>query len=135
MDSILEMAKELGYAIQKDERFVRTQMAQAAADEDKQLQDMIGQFNLKRMAVSGEAEKEQRDEKKIEALNEELRTVYGQIMENEHMVAYNEARTELDKLVNQIAELIAMSAHGQDPADYQEHSCSGDCSCCSGGCH
>ncbi|MBR7092640.1 MAG: YlbF family regulator [Clostridia bacterium] len=134
MDSILEMAKELGYAIQRDDRFVRTQMAQAGADEDKQLQDLIGQFNLKRMAVSGEAEKEKRDEKKIEALNRELRELYDKIMENEHMVAYNEARTELDKLVNQVAELIAMSAHGQDPADYQEHSCSGDCGCCSG-CH
>ena len=134
MDSILEMAKELGYAIQRDDRFVRTQMAQAGADEDKQLQDLIGQFNLKRMAVSGEAEKEQRDEKKIEALNRELRELYDKIMENEHMVAYNDARTELDKLVNQVAEVIAMSAHGQDPADYQEHSCSGDCGCCSG-CH
>ena len=134
MDSILEMAKELGYAIQRDDRFVRTQMAQAGADEDKQLQDLIGQFSLKRMAVSGEAEKEKRDEKKIEALNRELRELYDKIMENEHMVAYNEARTELDKLVNQVAELIAMSAHGQDPADYQEHSCSGDCGCCSG-CH
>ena len=114
--------------------YFRTQMAQAGADEDKQLQDLIGQFNLKRMAVSGEAEKEKRDEKKIETLNRELRELYDKIMENEHMVAYNEARTELDKLVNQVAELIAMSAHGQDPADYQEHSCSGDCGCCSG-CH
>ena len=134
MDSILEMAKELGYAIQRDERFVRTQMAQKAADDDKVLQDLIGEFNLKRMALSGEAEKETRDEKKMETLNQELRDLYGKIMENEHMVAYNEARVDLDKLVNQVAEVISMSAHGQDPAEYQEHSCSGDCGCCSG-CH
>ena len=34
MEPILEMAKDLAYAIQQDERYIRTQMAQAAADED-----------------------------------------------------------------------------------------------------
>ena len=33
MEPILEMAKDLAYAIQQDERYIRTQMAQAAADE------------------------------------------------------------------------------------------------------
>ena len=32
MDQILDMARELGYAIQQDERFIRTQLAQAAAE-------------------------------------------------------------------------------------------------------
>ena len=42
MDQLIEMAKEMGEAIQMDERFIRTQMAQAAADEDEALQGMIG---------------------------------------------------------------------------------------------
>lgn len=42
MEPILEMAKDLAYAIQQDERYIRTQMAQVAADEDEELQGMIG---------------------------------------------------------------------------------------------
>ena len=38
MDQILDLARELGYSIQQDERFIRTQLAQAAADEDEELQ-------------------------------------------------------------------------------------------------
>ena len=42
MEPILEMAKDLAYAIQQDERYIRTQMAQAAADEDEELQNRAG---------------------------------------------------------------------------------------------
>ena len=41
MEKILELAKDLGHEIQHDPRFIRTQMAQQAADEDKELQDMV----------------------------------------------------------------------------------------------
>ena len=33
MDNLIELAKDLAHELQKDERFIRTQMAQAAADE------------------------------------------------------------------------------------------------------
>lgn len=52
MDQILDLARELGYSIQQDERFIRTQLAQAAADEDEELQGLIGEFNHKRAAYS-----------------------------------------------------------------------------------
>ena len=54
MEPILEMAKDLAYAIQQDERYIRTQMAQVAADEDEELQGMIGEFNLARMDLNNE---------------------------------------------------------------------------------
>ena len=45
MDTIINMARDLGHALQGDERFIRAQMAQAAADEDAGLQELIGEFN------------------------------------------------------------------------------------------
>ena len=66
MDQLIEMAKEMGEAIQMDERFIRTQMAQAAADDDEALQGMIGEFNLKRLAVNNEYGKDEKDEQKQE---------------------------------------------------------------------
>lgn len=45
MEDMLELARELARTLQHDERFIRTQMAQAAADEDEELQSLIGEFN------------------------------------------------------------------------------------------
>lgn len=136
MEPILEMAKDLAYAIQQDERYIRTQMAQAAADEDEELQGMIGEFNLKRIAINNETTKDEgeRDGDKLKALDGELREVYARIMQNPHMAAYNEAKTELDRMTGAISSILALAAQGQDPDSYEEGGCSGNCSGCAG-CH
>ena len=134
MEDMLELARELARTLQQDERFIRTQMAQAAADEDEELQSLIGEFNLKRIAVGNETSKEDKDEAKLKTLDGEIRELYALIMANEHMAAYNEAKTELDKLVNDIGTIITMSAQGQDPDAVQTGGCGGNCAGCSG-CH
>ena len=78
MEPILEMAKDLAYAIQQDERYIRTQMAQAAADEDEELQGLIGEFNLKRIAINNETTKEDKDGEK----DVYKRQVFRQAMES-----------------------------------------------------
>ena len=136
MEQILEMAKEIGHAIQQDDRFVKLQMAQSAADNDAALQELIGEFNLKRMAINAEAAKPEaeQDAEKVKQLNVELREVYARVMANESMSAYNAAKTELDKVINGIGAIINMAAQGLNPDDYDEHQCGGNCSSC-GGCH
>ena len=135
MDILMEMAKDMGEALQQDNRYVALQMAQAKADEDQPLQDLIGEFNLKRMALMTEDNKEDKDMEKIKALDEELREVYGRVMENESMKAYNAARVEMDNLLNGINRILMLSAQGEDPRSIDtEHSCGGNCSGCSG-CH
>ena len=136
MEPILEMAKDLAYAIQQDERYIRTQMAQSAADEDEELQGMIGEFNLKRIAINNETTKDEgtRDGEKLKALDGELREVYAQIMQNPNMAAYNAAKTELDRLTGAINSILALAAQGQEPDSYEEGGCSGNCAGCAG-CH
>ncbi len=134
MEHILEMAKELGHAIQQDERFIRLQAAQTAADEDAELQSLIGEFNLKRMAINSETAKDDKDEEKLKELNKEIREVYARVMANPSMVAYNEAKTAVDKIINGIGAIVNMAAQGMNPDEYDEHNCSGNCSSC-GGCH
>ena len=135
MEALWELAKDLGHELQHDQRFIRTQMAQAKADEDEGLQALIGEFNLKRMALSTESEKgEDKDEEKLRQLNIDLREVYAKVMANEAMAEYQAAKAELDKLVNGIGTIINMAAQGMDPDGFEEHDCGGDCSCCSG-CH
>ena len=59
---IIEMTRELGRALQNDERYIAMMAARQASDEDEALQEAIGEFNLKRMAISNEAQKEERDD-------------------------------------------------------------------------
>ncbi len=132
---IITMARELGKAIQADERYLALQVAKQNSDDDAALQELIGEFNLKRLALSNEANKEDRDEDKLQKLNLELREVYTHVMENDNMAAYNVAREEMDALLRRVNAIINQSAEGEDPetTDYAE-SCGGNCASC-GGCH
>ena len=137
MDVLVEMAIDLGCQLQEDSRYLALRAAQQAADEDEQLQKLIGEFNLKRMAINAEEQKaeEEQDAEKLRTLNGALRSVYADIMQNEHMIAYNEAKEPFDALVQKINTAIALAAQGQDPAAAAEESgCTGNCASC-GGCH
>ena len=133
---IIEVTRELGRKLQAEESYIAMRAAQQACDEDKQLQECIGEFNLKRMAINNEAQKEDRSEETLQRLNGEFREVYGQIMENGNMQRYNAAKTEFDALLQRITGIIGLCADGEDPetCDYDAANCGGDCSSCAG-CH
>lgn len=135
MADLLLMARALGKAMQEDERFIRYEAARQANDGDETLQQLIGEFNLKRISLNTEAGKTDRDQAKIAALNDEMKIIYGQIMANENMLAYNSAKEELDALLSKINMIIVGSANGEDPDTIDtEGGCSGSCSSCAG-CH
>ena len=133
---IIEMTRELGRALQNDERYIAMMSARQASDEDQALQEAIGEFNLKRMAISNEAQKDDRNEETLQRLNEEFRGVYQKIMENEHMLRYNDAKNEFDALLQRMTGILSLCADGEDPetCDYDADSCGGNCSSCAG-CH
>ena len=132
---VIAMARELGAALQQSDEYTAYNVAKNAADGDEVLQEMIGEFNLKKLALSAEVQKEEKDQEKLAALNEEVRSLYGRIMAHPTMAAYNTTKEELDRLLNFIQQIIVYSANGEDPATIQEETfCGGDCSGCSG-CH
>lgn len=133
---IITKARELGKMIQQEPTFVALQEAQKKADADMELQNLIGDFNLKRMAINNEASKSDRDQDKLAELNAEMREAYSKIMSNENMIAYNSAKEEFDVIATRVLAIIQQSAEGADPetADYSQSSCSGSCESC-GGCH
>ena len=110
---MIAMARELGKTIQQDERYLALQIARQNSDNDEALQDMIGEFNLKRMAINNEAGKENRDESKLQELNAELRHVYAEIMKNPNMTAYNQAKEAFDAVLKRVNAIIALSAEGE----------------------
>ena len=133
---IIEMTRELGRALQNDERYIAMVTARQASDEDQALQEAIGEFNLKRMAISNEAQKDDRNEETLQRLNAEFRAVYQKIMENENMLRYNDAKNEFDALLQRMTGILSLCADGEDPetCDYDAASCGGNCSSCAG-CH
>ena len=134
---IIELAREIGRELQKDPNYLAMRAASDACDKDTELQNLIGQFNLTRMSLSNEAQKEQSDEQKIQQLNTELRQTYAQIMQSPNMAAYNAAKQNVDAILNRVSAITGQSADGENPdtADYhEESSCGGNCGSC-GGCH
>ena len=133
MDTIA-LARELGKSIQQEEAYINLHKIQAEADADTALQTLIGQFNIKRLEINEKPFKKDKDQDKLNQLNTEMREVYSNIMANEHMIAYNDAKGEFDKVMNRVNAIISQSAEGKDPetADYDE-SCTGSCATC-GGC-
>lgn len=135
--TVIELARELGKALQEDERYKKYQEAKEKNDKDVELQNMIGDFNVKRMKLNQEMQKEDKDAETMQKLDGELREVYTKIMANPNMTEFNTAQEAVDKLLNSVNFIISMSANGEDPMtcpEEQPASCGGSCSTC-GGCH
>ena len=135
---VIAKARELGAALQQDERYTKLMEAQKANEEDAALNELIARIQLVQMSFQHEASKEDKNEQKLEAYDKEFGEIYTQIMANPNMQAYEAARSEIDKLMQYINNIFALCLQGDDPAtcepQQQEHNCGGECSSCSG-CH
>ena len=133
---IIDLARQLGATIQKEEAYVAYQAAKAANDADETLQGLIGEFNLLRMSLNNELQKteDQKSQSKIEELNKQLQKLYEDVMNNESMKNYNAAKQKMDEVSNKITSILAMCIEGQDPATCEPAGCSGSCSTCGGCC-
>mgnify|MGYP000866844556 CR=1 FL=1 len=134
--NVIEMARELGKLIQQDERYAAYNKAKEANDKDEILQNLINEFNMKRVQLNTEMSKPDKDSSKLSELDSAIKSLYGNIMANENMIAFNEAKTAMDNMLSQINMVITLSANGEDPATCpteMSSSCSGSCSTC-GGC-
>jgi cell fate (sporulation/competence/biofilm development) regulator YlbF (YheA/YmcA/DUF963 family) len=140
---IIELTRQLGVEIQKQDAYKKYIEARNANDNDEQLQKDIGEFNIVRMeldrCLSSENNEENSDKEAVRAkiadLNTKLKDTYSKIMSSESMVNYNIAKGELDALVNQINAIITLTVNGEDPLTCDiTAGCSGSCESCSG-CH
>ena len=92
---------------------------------------------MARMAVDNELSKEEadRNEEKIKEFNVTMRQIYGKIMCNDSMMAFNEAKREFESAMEKVNGIIELSIQGEDPATCQpSEGCTGSCATC-GGCH
>ena len=132
---IIELARQIGVALQETPQYTAYMEARKANDNDETLQNMIQEFNLTKMQISAASQAENRDTDKIADLTTKLQNLYNDIMSGAHMEAYNEAKQNLDAIIEKVNFIIEMAANGEDPLTCPvESSCTGSCSTC-GGCH
>jgi len=128
MSTILEKANELGKMINDDEKFIVYNAAKNNYMANEELQNLIGKFNLLRVSLGNETDKETRNEQKIEELKSELDELYTKVNEYPEMVALTKASGEFEELINSVYGAINFYISGE------ESSCGSGCSGCSGGC-
>ena len=135
---IIAMARELGAALQQDERYIKLRQAQKVNEEDTALNELIAKLQLVQMNFSHEASKEQKDDNRLQELDTEFGQLYNQVMANPNMQAYEAAAAEIDELMKYINGIFQLCLQGEDPATCEphihDHGCEGDCCSCEG-CH
>lgn len=132
---IINLARELGSAIQKDEEYIDYKIKEQNVECDEKLQKTIEEFNLKKVSINNEIGKDEVDQKKIDELNESIGELYSEIMQNETMKVYNEAKQKFESTLRKVSLIINSAAQGEDPYTVDiasESSCVGNCNSCSG---
>ncbi len=136
MDAI-QAARELGKAIQADERCRAYFEAKEANDRDAELQVLINDFNRKRQLMQIEMQKpeEEKNSEQLQKLNKEMQESYGNVMKNANMANFVIVKGAFDQLLEEVNTIISLCCEGEDPDTCDPHSggCSGSCSTC-GGC-
>ncbi len=129
------MTRELGKAIQNDDRYIAYTLAKQVNDEDKELQADMEKFTELRKKLNIAMSEKNSDSEELRAIDAEIKEVYQKIMSNKNMIAFNSAQSELELLINNINQIISLCANGKDPDTCQPSSgCVGSCAEC-GGCY
>jgi len=135
MDAIMA-ARALGRAIQEDDRYLSLALASQRCEEDELLQEKIAIFEKKRIELDRQLqESEGNRSASAGTLSGEVKELYSDIMQSESMARFNAARTDMQKMMGFINQIVSGSAEGADP-DLIEHEqgCGGGCGSC-GGCN
>ena len=131
---IIEMTRELGKALQQDDRYIAYNLAKQVNDDDAELQADIKKFEELRIEITTEMTKSDKDGDKLQQLDVQVKEVYEKVMANKNMQVFMAAQTALEALVNNMNQIISLCANGENPETCQPSSgCSGSCATC-GGC-
>ncbi len=135
--NVIELTRELGKAIQQDERYIKYMSACTENDTDTDIQNKIGKFNQLRSELSIEMQKPDKNADRLTSLDREIKELYEEIMTMPKMIAFNESKAEMDALLSSVNYIISSAANGEDPETCSAtppQGCSGSCSSCAG-CH
>ncbi len=137
---IIKLTRELGAAIQQDERYLNFAKAREENEKDAELNELMGQIQMVQMNYQMEASKEAPDSAKMQQYEEQFNSVYTKFMDNDKMKAYEAARAEIDNMMNYLMQILGLCVNGADPMTCEpeaphDHNCDGSCCSSCEGCH
>ena len=120
--SAIDLFKEAAAQLQREEEYLALMGTLKKNDEDEALQTLIGDFNLARIDLNSELSKssEEKNQERVASLNTKVTELYNAIMENESMKAYNEAKQEMESVINWVNAIINTAVNGGDPMTVEE---------------
>lgn len=123
--TIIEKAHELGEMIKKSKEMEALSLAEKAQQEDSDAQELISDFNIKRLNLARQIQSGKITEE--EAIKENNNAFSEMVEKSASIKAYVDAKKQFDDLVNSVNNVINIYIMG-------EQGCTHDCSTC-GGCH
>lgn len=123
---ILEKTHELGELIKNSPEMKAMDEADAAQQNDKEAQELLQEFNLKRMNIARDLQAGKIQQAEAIVKNNEAFT--EMVNKNKKIADYVEAKKAFDEMIAKINQVLNFYITGQDP------NCTHDCSTC-GGCH
>lgn len=133
---VIQLAKNLGKALQEDERFIKVQIAKQQFENDVNTQRLMQEYKLRVEEINKEAEKGNSEPGKIDRLSKEIKELYNSINSSDSSMNLSREKFVLDSLLRQIYNIIFQAAEGKNPdtIELESSGCSGSCGSCSG-CH
>ena len=125
---IIEKTKELGELIKNSNQVKELAVAKAAYEENAEIQDLLGQFNLNKMSIAAISKQENPDEKRLAEHEAKLHEAYDKIMASDAMTEYQLKSQAVESLMAEINNILNFYITGETPTG-----CTGSCSTC-GGC-
>ncbi|MDD6735127.1 MAG: YlbF family regulator [Clostridiales bacterium] len=124
--TILEKANELGQMIKDSAEMKALNEAEEAQSHDDEAQQLIADFNIKRMNLAKKLREETLTQE--EAVKQNNEAFNEMVEKSETIKNYVEAKKAFDKLVNGVNSTINLYIMGE------QGGCTHDCHTC-GGCH
>ena len=124
---IMELAAQLGQAIKADERIAKMNEARVAYESNEEIQKLMLEYNAQQIALAEEYKKETVDQKIIEAIENRLDEIVGQVTSNPVFALVNEAQEAVNQLMNEVNAEIEFQITGQRPCSHDCSSCGSDC--------
>lgn len=125
---IIEKTKELGKLLAESEQVKALAAARLAYEQNAEIQDLNGQFNIHKMSIAALSKQDSPDEERIAGHEDKLREIYDKIMSSEVMTDYQTKTQTVEQLIAQINNILNFYISGENP-----QGCTGSCATC-GGC-
>lgn len=125
---IIEKTKELGKLLAESEQVKALAAVRLAYEQNVEIQDLNGQFNIHKMSIAALSKQDSPDEERIAGHEDKLREIYDKIMSSEVMTDYQTKTQTVEQLIAQINNILNFYISGENP-----QGCTGSCATC-GGC-